>query len=174
MAKSLLALLALSGLALAGCTDADGDAADAEDQSVHQLHAAFHDQPYRGGQATPMHEWIDHGDGLISFIHWNAEDPASADGIWFVGDGIKAKGCIGSGGISQAQYNAGYVHFHKESAANWDMGHGANPTNPNLMGYWLRHIQVDPDADPMSTGASPVGDPYSLMPSSNAPTCSLV
>lgn len=169
MAKMpMFALLALAGLALAGCAQPSAPAAD---RSVDQLHGAYHEQPYKGGQATPMHEWIDHGDGRVSFIHWNAEDPRAADGIWFVGDGVKAMGCIGTGGISQAQYDAGYSHFHKESAANWDMGHGADPADPGLMGFWLRHVQVDPAADPMGTGAKPVGEPYPLAPSSNAPTC---
>lgn len=174
MAKTLLATLAFAGLVLAGCTSSDSAGTASTDQSVSQLHAAFHDQPFRGGQDTPMHEWVTHADGRLSFLHWNTEDPLDADGIWFVGDGIKAKGCKGAGGISQAQYDAGYVHFHKESAADWNVGHGTDASNPNLMGYWLRHIQVDPTADPMGIGAKPVGDPYPLMASSNAPACPLV
>ena len=83
-------------------------------------------------------------------------------------------GCIGAGGITQAKINAGYVHFHKKTAVNWDQGHGPNPDSP-IMGYWLRHIQVDPTEDPMGIGPSAVGEVYTIMPNSDmAPNCPLV
>lgn len=165
MVKSILALLALGALALAGC------ASDSDDnETLAQLRSVYVDTPLKGGQETPMHTWLQTSPNSLLFLHWNKEDPADATGLWFVGDGIRAKGCIGAGGISQAQIDAGYVHFHKENAADWDQGH--HTSTPSTMGYWLRHVAADDGVDPMGIGASPRGEVYALMPSGgNAPAC---
>ena len=173
--KLLLAVAAITLTALAGCTSQGPTetktVADPK-ASFAALHAAYKDQPYKGGQQTPMHEWLLQDDGRLLLIHWNTDNPADATGILWVGDGFKAKGCEGPGGVSQAQIDAGYVHFHKESAANWDQGHMTDPSNPNVQGYWLRHIQVDPQAAMPGTQPSPVGEVYKLMDSTgNAPAC---
>ncbi len=165
MAKAILLVALLGATALAGCTTQS----DASDQQAMFLDL-YDDQPFGGGQATPFHTWLVSGDRL-QFMHWNNEDPAEADGLFFTGDGFRAMGCIGAGGVSQAEVDAGYVHFHKESAPTWGEGHHTN-SDPTTMGWWLRHLQVDPNADPMSVGASAVGDVYPLMPSyESAPAC---
>ncbi len=165
MAKPFLLMLALGATALAGCT-APGGTAD-----FTQFHTVYDDQPFTGGQATPFHEWLVQGDELL-FLHWNNEDPAQADGLLFTGDGFRGMGCIGAGGVSQQQIDAGFVHFHKESSPDWASGHHTT-SDPTTVGWWLRHIQADPAADPMGVGASAVGDVYPLMPSyETAPACS--
>lgn len=158
MAKTLVAMLALAGLALAGCTSNDSD--DAEPvKDFSQLHALFSDRPYKltggGDVVTPAHEWLIQADGTGNFLHWNNDDPMQATALVFFGDLLgPLKGCIGAGGISQAQFNSGFVHFHKGTAASWDAGHHGDNANPNLMGYWLRHNSPttgDPDSSVLNS-----------------------
>lgn len=171
-ASHLLLATATLAFALAGCTSNDTDNEADPRAAYANLHAAYNDHPYKGGQQTPMHEWLLGKDGRLIFIHWNTDNPADATGILWTGDGFKAKGCIGAGGVSQAQIAAGYVHFHKETSDNWDRAHMTDPANPDAMGYWLRHIQVDPQAAMPGTTPSPVGEVYKLMDSTgNAPSC---
>lgn len=168
----------LLALALAGCTtqsDAEADAAaggdSVGDDVLAQLRALYVDNPMKGGQATPAHQFLDQGDGRFLFLHWNNPDASKATGLAFVGDAFRARGCVGDGGVTQAQIDAGYVHFHKQSAANWDQGHHAD-SDPDTMGYWFRHIAAAPGVDPMNVGAVPTGEVYPLMPShENAPSC---
>ena len=174
--KLLFALSGLAIMALAGCTSQSPSTTTvkvADPQAdFAALHAAYNDHPFRGGQDTPMHEWLLLKDDRLNLIHWNTDNPADATGILWVGDGFAAKGCIGPGGVSREEIDAGSVHFHKETSANWDQGHMTDPSNPNIQGYWLRHIQVDPAASMMGTPASPVGEVYKLMDSTgNAPAC---
>jgi hypothetical protein len=160
----LLATLSLATLALAGCTSDDN-------KTLDQLRAAYDDQPFRGGQATPMHTWLQTSPDTLLFLHWNHEDPLKATGLWFVGDGFRARGCVGVGGISQAQIADGYVHFHKESSPNWDQAH--HSSDRNVMGWWLRHVGVEDGIQP-GPGApiSEEGKVYPLMPSyESAPAC---
>lgn len=171
--KLLFALAGFALVTLAGCTSQTTTPTVDPKAAFAPLHAAYKDHPFTGGQQTPMHEWLKEQDGRLLLIHWNTDNPSDATGILWVGDGFYAKGCIGNGGVSRDQIAAGYVHFHKESAAKWDQGHMTDPSNPNLQGYWLRHIQIDSTASMMGTPASPVGEVYKLMDSTgNAPACS--
>lgn len=158
----LMLALAVVATAFAGCTGGD---------SLDDLRAEYTDNPFKGGQETPAHLFKKTGEGRYDFLHFNDADPAKADGLMFTGDAFRAKGCVGSGGISQAQIADGYVHFHKETSANWDQGHHTN-SNPNTMGYWFKHVAAEEGVDPMGIGASPKGEVYPLMPShENAPAC---
>lgn len=142
MAKLTLALIALSGLALAGCTSDDGGDLKA------QLHALYSDKPYLNAAGTapvdtPAHEWLVKENGGLLFLHWNNDDPMAADMLAFTGDGIgPVKGCVGAGGISQAQIDAGFNHFHKLRANDFAAGHHMDPNNKDVMGYWLRHFDA--------------------------------
>lgn len=120
-----------------------------------------------------MHTWMQVSSDTLYFLHWNMEDPMEATGLWFVGDGFMAKGCIGSGGVSQAQIDDGYVHFHKTVSPNWDQAHHTIAGSPGVMGWWLRHVGVE-DGIQAGPGApmSHTGEVYPLMPSvENAPVC---
>ena len=44
------------------------------------------------------------------------------------------QGLPGPQGVAQAQVDAGYVHFHKEAAANLDQAHMTDPANSNAQG----------------------------------------
>lgn len=177
--KSIFLLLTFASAALAGCTesqnaggpDANADTSSLGDDVLAQLRAVYTDQPMKGGQATPSHTFLQMDDGHIAFLHWNHADPAQATGLMFVGDAIRLPGCVGEGGLTQEMIDDGYVHFHKESAAQWDQGHHTTD-DPARMGYWFRHIAAAPGVDPMGVGASAVGEVYPLMPSyENAPDC---
>jgi len=177
--KPFLLIASLLSVALAGCTGADTEGPESTpvqensvgDDILAQLKALYVDQPMKGGQQTPAHLFLDQGDGSYLFLHFNNPDVSQATGLAFVGDAFRAKGCVGPGGIHQAQIDAGYVHFHKETAANWDQGHHTN-SDPDTDGYWFRHIAAADGVDPMGIGAVPKGQVYPLMPShENAPAC---
>lgn len=173
-----LASALMIGIALAGCTG--GSEAD---KLLATLHATYNDQPYKGGQATPDHEWAytdgSGAGGRIAFLHWmpttyagkeTGGDPEKADHLFATGDGFKAKWCKGDGGISQDLINVGYVHFHKETSANWDAGHGG--TSATQVGYWLRHVAAEGGIEMMPGVVSKAGEVYPLMPStSGLPDC---
>ena len=172
---ALMLIVGLASLAFAGCTTS-GDGDSTGDVVLEQLSATFVDKPFKGGQDTPEHTWLQVTSDSILFNHWNHADPGQASGLMFVGDGFRAKGCIGSGGVSQEQVDDGFVHFHKETSDNWDRGHHTNPDNPNVMGYWLRHVGAIDSPGPMP-GMPPIvrGAVYPLMPShENAPACPLL
>lgn len=141
MAKTLFALLALGGLALSGCTSDDGDLKG-------QLHDLYSDRPYLNAAgtapvATPAHEWLVKSNGGLLFLHWDNDEPQDADMLAFTGDGIgPVKGCRGAGGISQAQIDDGFNHFHKLRANDFAAGHHMDPANKDVMGYWLRHFDA--------------------------------
>jgi hypothetical protein len=171
--KVLLAALGMASLALAGCTTEDAGTPSTADSVLAQLRATYVDQPYRGGQATPEHTWLRVSTDSILFLHWNHADPAQATGLLFVGDGFRARGCVGEGGVSQQQIDAGFVHFHKESSANWDQGHHTS-ADPTLIGWWLRHVGATDSPMAMMPGMPDIhqGEVYPLMPShENAPEC---
>lgn len=155
-------------VALAGCAGTS-----TQGGLVKQLHDAYVDQPYKGGQATPDHEWayIDSSKNRIAFLHWMPKDskdketggdPEKADVLFATGDGFKGTWCLGSGGITQAQIDAGYVHFHKETSATWDAGHGG--TEKTQVGWWLRHIAAGDGVEMMPGVVSKKGQVYHLMP----------
>lgn len=178
---TLLLVIGMVSTVFAGCTAEPGDT-DSETQSMDsvpsagdavltQLHDLYVDSPFMGGQDTPRHTFLQEDDGRIAFLHWNHLDPSQATGLLFVGDAFRAQGCVGEGGIAQEQIDSGYVHFHKETAANWDQGHHTSDDS-TVMGYWFRHIAAAPGVDPMGIGASEPGEVYNLMPShENAPAC---
>lgn len=181
MTKTLIVTLPLLGVLLAGCATKTSDSnMDQTNALATQLHAAYHDQPFMGGQQTPDHEWtwIDSSHTRLDLLHWmpmdskdkeTGGDAEKADILFAVGDGFKGKWCKGDGGITQDQIDAGYVHFHKESSANWDAGHGG--TDKSQVGYWLRHIAVK-DGVTMGSGPSVKGQMYPLMPThANLPDC---
>lgn len=163
-AKLLLTTISLLAVTLAGCTGSG-------DETLAQLRSTYTDQPFKGGQDTPEHTWLMPTRDTVLFLHWNHRDPAQADGLLFVGDGFRAKGCIGPGGVTQSQIADGYVHFHKETAAQWDQGHHTD--GPSTMGWWLRHVGAKNGAGPMPGMPDIVeGEIYALMPSyENAPAC---
>lgn len=165
----------LIAVALSGCMGSDGDGLAA------QLHAAYKDQPFKGGQATPDHEWsfTDGTNVRIAFLHWMGKDsdgkdtgadPEKADVLFATGDGFKSRWCKGAGGIDQVLIDAGFVHFHKETSATWDAGHGGS--DKNQVGFWLRHIAAKDGVEMMPGVVSRAGDVYPLMPStSGLPDC---
>lgn len=163
------------GALLAGCTAADNE------ELVATLHASYKDQPFKGGQETPDHEWsfIDSSREHIAFLHWMPEtrdgqstdgDAEQADHLFATGEGFKARWCKGTGGVSQAQIDAGFVHFHKETSANWDAGHGGD--SATQVGFWLRHIAAESGIEMMPGVVSQAGKVYPLMPTtSGLPDC---
>jgi hypothetical protein len=168
-APSSLTLGLLLTALLAGCAGSSPSG----DALASQLHSAYRDQPFKGGQPTPDHEWafIDASQSRISFLHWMHEDSRGrstggdaekADVLFATGDGFKGRWCRGSAGITQEQIDAGYVHFHKETSANWDAGHGA--TSPSQVGYWLRHVAARDGVEMMPGVVSKAGQVYPLMP----------
>lgn len=117
-----------------------------------QLHGFFSDDPFLGpdGSAdlvpggTPAHEWRSLVDGRLEFLHWDDADPMRATKLLFVGDAVgPLMGCLGEGGVSQAQIDAGYDHFHKLHAASFAAGHHMDPNDAHAMGYWLRHLDAN-------------------------------
>ncbi len=147
-----------------------------DDGLAEQLHAAYNDQPFTGGQDTPDHEWsfIDATRNRITFLHWmghgGSHDAETATELFATGDGFKGTWCLGTGGITQAQIDAGYVHFHKESSANWDAGHGG--TDKAQVGFWLRHVAAVDGVEMMPGVVSKAGEVYPLMPSTaSLPAC---
>ena len=165
MAKLVLATLALAALTLAGCSSLSGTdgattetktvtASPAGQSSLHaQLHGFFSDMPYLGAGSsmiavpggTPAHEWHVLPDGRLEYLHWDNADPTMAEKLLFVGDTLPGPvmGCLGEGGVTQAQIDAGYTHFHKLHAGSFDAGHHMDPNDPHAMGYWLRHVSAD-------------------------------
>lgn len=118
----------------------------------HQLHAFFSDQPFLGPGSsmdpvpggTPAHEWRTLSDGRLEYLHWDNSDPALATKLLFVGDAVgPLMGCMGEGGVSQAQIDAGYDHFHKLHAASFAAGHHMDASDAHAMGYWLRHLDAN-------------------------------
>lgn len=165
--------LAVLSLALSGCTGASSSGL------AKELHDAYNDLPYRGGQLTPDHEWAQTDAEHLVFLHWmptdsqgkeTGGDTDKADVLFATGDGFKARWCKGAGGITQAQIDAGYVHFHKETAAEWNAGHGGD--TKAQVGYWLRHVAARSGVDMMPGVTSQAGKVYPLMPStSGLPDC---
>lgn len=176
--KTVSALLIV--VAFAGCVGKTGG-----DDLVKEMHAAYGDQPFKGGQLTPDHEWsfTDSSGKVIAFFHWMPKDskdketggdPEKADVLFATGDGFKGRWCKNSlgdeGGIFQSQIDAGYVHFHKETSATWDTGHGG--TEKSQVGYWLRHVAAKDGVEMMPGVVSQKGKVYPLMPStSGLPNC---
>lgn len=175
--RVLLSLLALGAVAMAGCTTAP----PSQPALVQQMHDAYVDRPFMGGQGTPDHEWavVDSGRTQLAFLHWmdkdakgqaTGGDPEKADVLFATGDGQKGRWCLGSEGILQKEIDAGYVHFHKETSANWDAGHGG--TGPAQVGYWLRHVAAINGVAMMPGVVSKAGQVYPLMPSTaGLPSC---
>lgn len=166
--KTALMFATLTTVVLAGCTSEPSTG----DTVLDQLAATYVDQPFKGGQDTPEHSWLLPTSDTMLFLHWDHVEPREASSLLFVGDGFRAKGCIGAGGVSQAQINDGFVHFHKETSSNWDQGHHTS-ANPNTMGWWLRHVGATDGPGPMpGMPAISEGEIYPLMPSNeNAPAC---
>lgn len=164
--------------ALAGCTTNDKGGTDG---LASTLHASYDDQPFMGGQQTPDHEWsfIDDSHTRIAFLHWmdktragkdTGHDAEKADHLFATGDGFKGKWCKGDGGITPAQIDSGYVHFHKESSPNWDAGHGGS--DKSQVGYWLRHVAAESGIEMMPGVVSKAGEVYPLMPTTTGlPNC---
>ena len=83
---------------------------------------------------------------------------------------MKGRWCKGEEGVTQDEIDAGYVHFHKESAASWDMGHGGS--TGSQVGYWLRHVAAQDGVEMMPGVVSMAGEIYPLMPSTaGLPAC---
>lgn len=161
----LLGLVALS-LVLAGCAAGPARTVSA----VDQLHRAYEDQPFSASQRpTPDHEWsfIDTSHARVAFLHWmphgSSHDAETATELFATGDAIAGKACLGAGGVSQDQIDAGYVHFHKKSAPNWDAGHGWDSKDQE--GFWLRHVAVKGGVEMMGPGPSVSGQVYRMMDS---------
>lgn len=169
--KLLLTTASLVAVALAGCTtDSTGD------DVLDQMRATYVDQPFKGGQETPEHTWLTPTSDTVLLLHWNHVEPDDASGLMFVGDGFRAKGCVGSGGVSQAQIADGFVHFHKETSSNWDQGHHTVADDPDRIGWWLRHVGAMDGPGPLP-GMPDIerGKVYPLMPSNeNAPACGVI
>jgi len=124
MAKLVLAALALALLALAGCSSSTPSAdamtpTTAQQSTLHaQLHGFFDDTPYLGAGSsmmavpggTPAHEWHVLPDGRLEYLHWDAADPTMAEKLLFVGDTLPgpSMGCLGAGGVTQAQLDAAF------------------------------------------------------------------
>ncbi len=164
MAKLILALLAVGALALAGCmsdTSAPMTVTKTSTQTVQatndsplhaQLHQFYNQQPYKAAGTsmadvpggTPDHEWRVLQDGRLEYLHWDTAssngDISKADKLLFIGDGVPGLDCLGVGGISQAQIDAGYNHFHKLHAGSFAAGHHMDPADNHVTGYWLRHL----------------------------------
>ena len=178
-APYLLALLTTTTV-LAGCT-ADDASSSSEDRVAAQLHSAYNDHPFMGGQMTPDHEWsfVNAGKEEIAFLHWMGTthaghsisgDAEKGDHLFATGDGFKGRWCRGDDGVTQEQIDAGFVHFHKESAANWDAGHGGS--SASQVGFWLRHVAAQSGVEMMPGVKSVAGEVYPLMPSTgNLPAC---
>lgn len=105
-----------------------------------QLLALYTSKPFNTN--TPEHSWLVTEDDRMTFLHWNHPDPAQATGLLFTGEGFKGKFCLGAAGVTQQEYDDGFVHFHSANAANWDAGHNAAGADgaPTTDGWWLRHI----------------------------------
>lgn len=170
LASALIAMVAL-----AGCTGSS------QDRLASQLHSAYDDQPFKGGQETPDHEWsfVNDARDQILFLHWMGNDHAGhaiggdaekGDVLFATGDGFKGRWCLGSEGVTQEEIDAGFVHFHKETAANWDAGHGG--TSASQVGFWLRHVAAQSGVEMMPGVVSRAGEVYPLMPSTaGLPEC---
>lgn len=181
--KIAIPALFLLGVALSGCA---GTGSSGAEKLVSTLHASYNDQPFKGGQPTPDHEWSwtdgSGAKGKIALLHWMPKthdgtdtggDAEKADHLFATGDGFKARFCGGTGGVSEDQWNAGYVHFHKETSADWNAGHGGD--SKDRVGYWLRHIAAESGIEMMDGVVSKAGEVYLLMPSApeyeDVPAC---
>jgi hypothetical protein len=169
-----------AALVLAGCTSspppAGGDGAGATGSTATlgmKMSAFYDDTPLTGGQAQPFipeHLFFNQPDGGFLFLHFDQLDPKQSDMLMFTGDAFPGRFCKGEAGATQAEMDAGYVHFHKETSANWDAGHGG--TSATQVGFWLRHVAAESGIEMMPGVVSKAGDVYPLMPStSGLPDC---
>lgn len=155
----LISLLVASAALLAGCTSAPdasttpaptahaGTAPAGADGLKAQALALYVSTPFtttndKSRHNTPEHSWLDTNDGRLTFLHWDHTDPAQATGLLFTGEGLRGKNCLGAEGVTQEEYDAGFVHFHSAVAPNWDAGHNAAGADgaADTEGWWLRHI----------------------------------
>lgn len=163
----------VAAVVVAGCTSPSNPPAAAENTGVaaaigKDLAATYTSQPYGGGQQTPAHVWLQEPDGELLFFHLNNDDVTKATGVLFTGDAVPGRLCKGAGGVSQAQLDAGYVHFHSKSAPNWDAGHNnaGDYAETSKEGYWLRHLGATDGSMTMGGQSMPIqrGQVFPLMP----------
>lgn len=121
-------------------THAGASGGSSDDALKAQALALYTSKPFNTD--TPEHTWLETSDDEMVFHHWNHADPQQATALLFTGEGLRGKFCVGDAGVTQSEYDAGYVHFHSATAANWDAGHNAGGANgdPATDGWWLRHI----------------------------------
>ncbi|MBI4392767.1 MAG: hypothetical protein HY556_03080 [Euryarchaeota archaeon] len=175
----LAALSVIAVTAIAGCvsTSTPGGGADLK----ASLTSLYKDTPISttkdvSAHNTPAHTWLLTDDTHAVFIHWDNDDVSKAKSPLFMGEGVKANFCFGDGGISRAQYDDGFVHFHLTSAANWDAGHNnGGKYDAAASGWWLRHIGAQDTTMQMmgETMTIKQGEVFPLMPAddSKVPDC---
>jgi hypothetical protein len=143
--------------------------------TLGQKMAGFYDdQPFGGGQSTPEHQFFSQPDGTFLFLHYDKADPLESDTVLWSGDAFPGRFCKGEAGVTQAELDAGYVHFHKRSALNWDAGHGGGPTYSKAQdGFWLRHVSAVTATMAMmgATMSLEEGKVFPMMPSDQIPDC---
>lgn len=134
-------------------SSADLSGAELTAERKAALAAAYPDQPYTGGQATPEHVWRILPKGDLEAIHLDAPTLAEATKIWYVVVGVHVMDAC------EEPDDEGFTHFHKKSSPNWDAGHGGSP---GVEGYWLKHVAVS-EFD-MPWGHVLPGVDYNFMP----------
>jgi hypothetical protein len=174
MPKLVLAATALS-VVLAGCTSPAANPGAATSPTLGQQMSAFYnDQPFGGGQKTPEHLFFAQPDGTFLFLHFDQEDPLKSNKLLWTGDAFPGKFCKGEAGVTQAEFDAGYVHFHKKDAANWDAGHGGGPSYAKTQdGFWFRHVSAVTATMQMMghTMTLEEGKVFPMMPADQIPAC---
>lgn len=100
------------------------------------LAAAYADQPFTGGQATPNHIWRILPTGDLDALHLDGATLDASTKILYVVVGVHVMDACDKDVLN---LDGGFTHFHKKESLNWDAGHGGSP---GLEGYWLKHIAV--------------------------------
>lgn len=156
-------------LLVVGCVRSTPEERVSNEDFPAGLLAAFTDRVF--GNETPHHVWRlapegDDAGGRLLFLYLDAEDPEDAEDVWYVGEGVRGRFCIGSqpdGG------RTGFVHFHRttDPSGEWDRDHGG--ADRGTEGYWLRYTAV---ADiEMPWGAVRPGIDHDFMPTPAREPC---
>ncbi len=129
---------------------------------VRALAAAFNDQPFQGGQVTPLlAKWV--GDDTFVFLQFDKPQPQDATVLLYMGVGRKGVFCA----EAQPDKSGGsFRAFHQWTAPDFEKGVGGNA---GAQGYWMSYLAADQFT--LAGRSVKLGVDYGIPSGPAAPSC---